>query len=232
MSRLCSGILFYSDRHSSVEGEMTWFASCDKLWDNERRLKELRAVSPFKSEIKIGDIKESTMRLYVDPEGLFNVRVPREIDDTSFDYVRHDNNTPAMLTLIYNLITAVSPANIDGILMNYEFYGPEDSEGKSTRFKMNFADRALAISFLKALLLPLLKDEDNYGRLMKSWKSDEVTAPCLEDLKYVADHLEEILDATTTLDFGWAFSRGATTSELQELGRKQYQWLYSTETGE
>ena len=110
--------------------------------------------------------------------------------------------------------------------MNYEFFGPVDKRNKATKFRMTFADAELSKSFLKALLLPLLKDDGNYNRLMDAWKMDEATNPYFDDLKYLVDNLEEMLDNTTDIKLGWSYSKGATTEELKSLGMQQYHYLY------
>ena len=110
--------------------------------------------------------------------------------------------------------------------MNYEFGGPDDEYGKPTKFKMSFADQKLAKAFMKALMLPLLKDKANYDRLLEAWRADEVIAPYFENLKYLVDNLETLLENTTEINFGWSYSRGVTMEENSMLGLRQYEWLY------
>ena len=225
--RLCSGLYFYDSSSSSFHPEISWYAVSENLWDGSYPF--VVAPESFKTNMNVCDIKNSTFRLFIDPQGLFKIRIPKKMSPNS-DGIRvpyyYAADTPAMKMLVYNLIKAVSPANVNGILMNYEFFGPVDKRNKATKFRMTFADAELSKSFLKALLLPLLKDDGNYNRLMDAWKMDEATNPYFDDLKYLVDNLEEMLDNTTDIKLGWSYSKGATTEELKSLGMQQYHYLY------
>ena len=225
--RLCSGLLFY-DLHNSplqINPTISWYSNFFKSSDGV-----YIGYGSFDSQMRVYDIKNTTFKIFIDPQGLFTINVPKTLTVNSSDgfseLTCYPTDTLMMKTFVYNLISAVSPANVDGILMNYEFGGPDDEYGKPTKFKMSFADQKLAKAFMKALMLPLLKDKANYDRLLEAWRADEVIAPYFENLKYLVDNLETLLENTTEINFGWSYSRGVTMEENSMLGLRQYEWLY------
>lgn len=149
------------------------------------------------SNIENGNTTEGSFKLFVDPYKVLYDIIKNSDDMSSYSLV-------ALNTFYTNLLKSVSPANVDGIPMNYRF----TSDQNLFFYDNEIADTNLSISILKAIILPLLKDNDNKARLIESLKNDSGLSGQIDLILPLIEDIDNLLDSTTTATIGFSFIRG------------------------
>lgn len=137
------------------------------------------------------DNLEGTFKLYADPYKVLWGTVKKNVNPSY-------EAGPKALDLLYaNILLEISPANIDGILMNYKFKENTGYADYEKSFENSISDKAISIKFIKGLLLPLLKNDDNKMALITSLRNNELLGENADILITMVENMENLIENTS-----------------------------------
>lgn len=144
-------------------------------------------------------LTESSYNLTIDPLNVFKMHIIKK--KTENGYTMYPLDTPALYTLISNVLLALSPGNADGIPINYAFK-KEDGE---TIFNSTFADSATGISVLKSIITTVFKENGVRENLTTRMQSEGISKEIVSAAAFVLDNLDELLNQCGESKFGWSY---------------------------